>query len=864
MQRHKDKIVSPFDNILLTIVLSFASGIALGSTISTDILLIPALIATGAILCMHRSFYKFSFLILIALFILIGSIHVKKYLEPPKDPNHIYHLINKRQNVSVIGTLAQSPIVTDGPVNGIKTRLIINVEKLVYPISQNNASGSYQKPSRGLIRLTMKDRIPKNIRPGDIIMINALLARLSTLSTPGTFNYVKHLSRQSIWVTGWIKSGTSIIKVRSTSHSSIASIFSYYTEGIRQKIALFIDNNIEQPSRGIYKAILIGDKSSIPPDIQENFKIAGCFHILAISGLHMGLLAFISISAIRWLLLRSTWLTLQVPVTKIATLITLLPLIIYAFVAGLNTPVVRALLMTLVFITAIFFDRQWSLINNIAIAVMLVLIWKPVVLFSASFQLSFSAVIAIAIILPIIYQLIQENYFFKNNQSGINMLSPALKLLSKIANWTSAGLIVSFAAFAGTAPFLVYHFNRISTVSAVANLAVEPLICLWSLVSGLIACLMIPFFPNIAATVFNFGSWGIVIANKIAAKFAAIPFSQIWVARPSSIEIISYYALLAGILFWKKNNIMKIVLILSLLVLIITPTTFIIKRTIGAETKVTFLDIGQGSSTVLELPKNRVVLIDGGGARSDTFNVGERIIAPFLWYKRYRRIDDVIVSHPHADHFNGLLFILQRFRPKILWINGQNGPDKNYRKLIQTARELGIVVKITKPDSILYMCETATLKCINNSFASINQEYGIFNDKREKKYFRNINNNSLVLRLDLQDKGKEAVSFLFPGDISKGMEKHLVENNFKIDADILLSPHHGNISSNSEEFLRKVSPKYIVVSAGRFSHLQKHYKKLVIQNDNLNIKQLSTAKNGSITFSYKKGKLEVEQYQVNI
>jgi len=160
------------------------------------------------------------------------------------------------------------------------------------------------------------------------------------------------------------------------------------------------------------------------------------------------------------------------------------------------------------------------------------------------------------------------------------------------------------------------------------------------------------------------------------------------------------------------------------------------------------------------------VLIDGGGSSSEKFNVGESIIAPYLWSRGIIRLESVVITHPDSDHFNGIPFILKRFKPSTLWINGSDGHDQEYDDLLSLAKDLNIEIKTPLKNQILLVENNAVLETLFNPF--LDGEY-----LREGS---RINSNDRSLILKFTSPGKN-LSCLFPGDISKRVEREVIESN---------------------------------------------------------------------------------------
>ena len=222
--------------------------------------------------------------------------------------------------------------------------------------------------------------------------------------------------------------------------------------------------------------------------------------------------------------------------------------------------------------------------------------------------------------------------------------------------------------------------------------------------------------------------------------------------------------------------------------------------------------------------------MDGGGSRTTNFNVGQALIAPFLWQRRIRQVDAVIISHPDNDHFNGLPFIMARFHPQTLWINGQPG-DRLYNMLLSRAKEKNI--RIIIPEKNLLLWEKDDARLVN--ITGLHQE--------SETLGLNDNDRSLIIKL-VTGNG----SFIFPGDIEKRGEKIAVVNNYDLNADIMLAPHHGSRTSSSEIFLQAVDPGEIVISAASRKSGIFPAEQVVNRYRAHDISVLSTAVNGTVTY----------------
>ena len=307
-------------------------------------------------------------------------------------PDHIVHLVQQEQEAVLLCTLDRLP-----GFNGENSTLVVAAHSLRLKESAEFVA------ARGLVQLKLKAPWPKELMPGDQLAIRARLDRPHTFHNPGSFDYPTFLARQDIRITGRISSPLHIYRLEQ--EPTFLHQARFLPERLRTRISYFIEQTATPEISSVYKALLIGEASGISEDILEAFKGSGTMHILSISGAHLSILASFLFFTLYWLLRRSEYLILRFPVKKIAALLCLPPLALYSLLAGANTPVVRSLIMVTVFMAALCADKRKSLFISMALAALLILIWDPNSLFTASFQLSFMAVASIAVVAPLIARL---------------------------------------------------------------------------------------------------------------------------------------------------------------------------------------------------------------------------------------------------------------------------------------------------------------------------------------------------------------------------------------------------------------------------------------------------------------------------
>ncbi len=719
--------------------------------------------------------------LLFVFFGIVGFVHTWLALQPPTDPTHIYNLVTQKAQLTLEGRVTGLVIRSEE-----KSRFVLKVSRLLF---RNSAGTGAMRPATGKVRLSMRGNIPDAVFPGQTVLVVASVDRIHNYQTPGTFNYVLYMRNKGIYCSGWIKSSRHILTMPAVSPQNAVGM-GLIAQQIRQHIRDFLRQHCDPESNGLYQALLIGDRSGLERETLDHFALTGCMHLLAISGLHMGLLAFFLYGTAYWLLKRCTWLLLHTNVATLALLFTFPFLLTYAFIAGMNAPVFRALVMAAFFLFATLFYRQHNLFHLLAIAALVLLTLHPLALYTVSFQLSFAALIAIALFVPYFRRL-----YTSRHRAGKTRKNSALLRLPLTA------FFISLAATAGTLPLLLYHFNRFSPIGPLMNLLVEPLLCFIALPIGLIAIPLLGIAPEIASALLSFGGQALQAADFLTSRASHLSWASLWTITPTTGEILVYYLLFTFAGQWTKTTGKTRLLLLTGGILlgfhftmgIYLPDNDLYRQ--EKKTRVSFLDVGKGSATFLEFADGSNMLIDGGGSSSANFNVGRQIIAPFLWKKRIWRVDSLIITHPDSDHYNGLDFIARRFHPHRVYINDQQVHSRSYAALLTTITQQHIPITTPKPGQILHTDSQCRLTCLGMVGLT---EAG-----------DSDNNQGLVTRM-LCNK----ISFLFPADIEQHAESLLLHQKRQIRADVLMAPHHGSKTSCSHPFLRAVAPKLIIVSAG--------------------------------------------------
>lgn len=813
-------------------------GIAFGSLFPGNSIWAYSAIFLCAGLIVFEAVYKKKLSVLpLVIFFAFGYLLIQPWVAPRFPSNHITHFTDNHQ-WKIVGVVDKNPTTCNN-----RLRIILRVETL----GRDNSSF----PVLGKIRVTVIKPFP-DIFVGDRLSLIGKIRSFRNFSNPGGFNYRRYMAFKKIWGSAYIH-GKRIVILSRNSNPGINTII----EKTRNRISDLIDKTGEGSQQSVLKALIVGDRTGIE-NIREAFNLAGVGHILAISGLHIGIIATASFIFFQKLLSYIHLFLWNAWTKKGAAILSLFPVILYGLISGMSPSTQRAVIMVTVFLMTFLFEREQDPMNTLAIAAMIILVAHPPSLFSISFQLSFIAVLSIIYGMSMTYNsrisdrnITKKIWFFK-----------ALKILF-------SSILVSVFAILGTLPIVMFYFNQVSLVGVFANLLIIPLIGFVAVPLGLFSVFLYPISISGASVFINSSAAVLGYALDIVSFIAELPFAAVKTVTPNFFEIGCYYVLgwsilrlvafrrkkVAGIdgnsssisrdagRRWRENGVpgrrtAAIVAVLIIVASCADACYWAYNRFWRNDLRVTIIDVGQGSSALVELPGGRCFLIDGGGFSDNSiFDVGARIVAPLLWRKKIKTIDTIVLSHPNADHLNGLLYIARHFNVKRLWCNSDSADINSYREFVEIIRKNRIETIAFKDMPRTYEINGARLEILYPSKDYI--------DKTKNEKWRDLNNNSLVIKISFGSK-----SILFPGDIMAQAERNIVATHGdELKSTILIAPHHGSKTSSTAMFLEKINPEIVIISAGwknrfRFPHLSvlKRY------NEN-NCRIFRTDKNGALMIS---------------
>jgi len=816
-------------------VIALMGGIVLGSKFPGHLAAVLSVGFFGAgYIGIHIIRKKATGVIPVIFFVVLGYASIQPWVSPNFSSKHIQHFSDETR-WQISGVVDSHPV----EIENLK-KFVLRADTLKHKKASYRVTGK--------IRVTVRGQNPAFAR-GDRIVFRSRLRQPRNFNNPGGFNYRRYMVFKGIWRTAYTK-GNRLQIVQKKSSKDLAQ----QLNDSRLAMSALIERAGKGPSVAVLKALIIGDRAAISSEIRDTFNRAGVGHVLAISGLHIGIVATVAFLFFQKLLCFVKPVLWRAWTRKGAAIFSLFPVFIYGLISGMSPSTQRAVIMVTAFLMTFLLERERDSINTLALAAFIILIVYPPSLFSISFQLSFLAV------LSILYGLSRTRHALRINSENLQ---------TGFRFWLSRKIfgffLVSFFAICGTLPLVMFYFNQISVIGLLANFVVVPLVGFAVIPCGLLALFIYPISSQIAYGCMQICIYVLDHVLGVIRFFADLPFAAFKTITPSVLEIVCYYilgwvllnflaaklnpeppqgvlrsrsdpaalhtrVLRAGkgrrlfqffsavaittqdIAAWLRRKRGAIVGILLILAFAGDAGYWLYQRFWNHELRVTYIDVGQGNAALLELPGGYTALIDGGGfSDNNVFDMGARVIAPFLWRKKIRTIDTLVLTHPNSDHLNGLIFIAQHFNVKTIWTNGESRATRGYKRI----KKIIAQKQLNQPD-FKHMPRKQLINGVEFFFMYPPAD---FLDKKAGQKWRNTNNNSLVVKVSFGD-----ISFLFPGDIMAEAEKELVGlSGADLACDVLLVPHHGSRSSSSRLFLANVQPDVAVISAGwknrfRFPH----------------------------------------------
>ncbi len=564
---------------------------------------------------------------------------------------------------------------------------------------------------------------------------------------------------------------------------------------LRSEMVQAVDNTLPSPSAELLSAILFGQRHRLPKDVELNFQRAGAGHLMAVSGLHVGLIAVLIVGLWRRLGLHG----------RFPLVLAILLVFAYAYLTGMRPSALRAAIMVSIALGALLLDRERDLPTAVAFAALITLFINPLLLFAPGFQLSYAAT------LFVVYAYLP----LKETLASI-----------KCPRLLSSPLAVILAAQLGVLPLCAYYFHHMPTGAVFFNLLLMPVIT-FVVGLGLLGAAVSLILP-LPGEVILWASRPLLELMLNLTGLSRLPGLYVSLHPPGLPFLLLFYGILCVLLrlYYQWNKAQSDNYQLNFVQYIKTALTGLLpagklRRSLftGAvlfiavvilwsgilfppeqKLKVTFIDVGQGASALLETPCGAVIMVDAGGElpfHGEPGAIGEKVILPFLRYQGISKIDLAIISHPHEDHFGGFIPMVGEVAIDQMLVSPVPGGSGYYEELLEQVEFAGIAVEEVwegqiwrcGPDLLLEMHAPPEELFVGTS--------------------SDLNNNSIVFLLHYLE-----IRMLFTGDIEDPAVSALLRSEKDLRADVLQVPHHGGYMAMMPEFLAAVRPELAVIQVG--------------------------------------------------
>lgn len=628
-------------------------------------------------------------------------------------------------------------------------------------------TGGAELPLRGHLRLSVPfargTRRRLDFLAGDAVKASVRLSSGGAFRNFGAFSYERYLQGLNIHRRASTKTALLVERTAAAPAGSVRARISRVRRGIQAELERRFpapDGNDISPAGAVLEALLLGEDGRLDEATVENLQKTGLYHLFAISGGHIAIIGGLLFSLFRLvrLSLRTSRLALAVF------------LVFYTVLVEGSPSVLRATIMALAYLTGRLLWKDVHVLNTISASALVLLLVNPSSLFDVGFQLTYVATLSIILFTP-----------------------PLLKRLPHLPLKATELACLSVTAGLGVAPLIAANFNRVTLSSFILNFAAIPLV-------GLIMGVGYAYLPFAAALPAAAGppaavlGFLVTVFARVSHALDPFPFLSFRVPTPRGWTILGYFLFLGTSLVRPRFKGQRLIVLsgFSLFVFILVVSPF---RPASPGLKVTMIDVGQGDSFLVEFPGRKVMLIDGGGLASSPFDVGERVVSPVLWRKGIKKVDYLVLTHPHPDHLDGLVAVARNFRIGEFW---EGRPPRNEGLYADLDRALPA---------------TAVRRRCGRGFHHREGDVSIDVYHPESDAAAGPvaaeNERSLVMRI-----ARGGTAFLFMGDVGAATERELLESGLDLGAAVLKAGHHGSASSSTPALLEAVRPAVVIVSAG--------------------------------------------------
>ena len=745
----------------------------------------------------------------------------------PLGSHHVARFLDERPRlVRLRGLVAREPqryTLPGLPLSGDSRWLAEPAERGRFPLDVREvAVGGRWRTSAGRVRVTLFAPL-RPLRCGDRVVVTCSASRAPGRTNPGQFDYAGLLRRRGVHAVASAK-GT-MVAVESVGLGPWPLGVAERARGAMRAV-LRRSLPASPRARALLGATLLGERGELDDEVEEAFKRSGTAHLLAISGLHVGIVAWLM-----WHLAALAGLG-----RRAAGVVVLAAVTLYALVTGLTPSVLRATIVTAALVGGMLGRRRPDPLHATALAALVLLALRPYDLFQAGFQLSFAAVISILCVCDELKVALRPVPKLEQRLLALENATRLQRFRLWLQRKAVPAAAVSLAAWLGVLPLIAYYFNMFSPITILANLVAVPLLTV----------VVAAGFVHIAlASVW----WWLGALPGLAARAAAEALTQVVEAsarvplgwwhceRPALGWVVAYYVLGLVVVGRRRLGLsgrqaaaLWMTGVLAYLVATAVPAR-------PGCLEVTALDVQHGNATVLRYPDGATVVCDCGCY--GRLDVGRQVAAPALWHWGVRRIDLLVVSHADVDHVNGIPSLLERFPVGHVVYSPVLPRAEAGQQLIEMLEDRGIAHGPAWAGDRITVGDGNVLDVLAPTGWTFNA------------YGQNQNENSLVVVA--RHAGRRV---MVPGDTQLVGATVLLHGGADLRADVLMVPHHGCKMANTAEFARAVRPS-VAICSNRAEHL---VPATVAAYERAGARVLATCWQGAITVRVRGDGIEVRPF----
>ena len=816
---------------IVIITILFASGVYLGHVTAIPLSVIMGISLLLWIACLaSMGFQRLRGFLPVCVALLLVAVAVAYYdCRTDSIPtNHLERLLTARRSLGRIkGVIISPPIMLDDAIvikqlrrfasgrysgkPGFKTSFLMRAEAVETASGRREVSGT----------------VKVNFYPSEVEAFNkeAVLSLLHQLvygqrvelfgqvflpappRNPGEYDYKGYLQKQmpSVRCLMTVSHANNVALCGVSRQNPVYRSIYALGNALNNMIYLHTFSN----SAPMISSMLLGNRVDLPGETIDNFMKTGIIHFIAISGFNVGIVVF------------SIWLPLRLLRVNQTLSIGMVLLVVFLFVllTGANPPVLRASIMVVAFLCSFLVRRQWDITSGLFAAVFFILARNPADLFNVGFQLSVVATFGI----------VYGSSRIEGRLFRVALFVEALQVKAErgrfffLKKYLRKSFCVSLAAWLATMPITAYYFHLFTPGICITNLIVFPLF--WVItVCGIVLLTLGTICPPLAAASAWLASYTDIALESLVSFHAAIPYSYFYVTGPSPAEVVVYYLFVVSLLFCGYLSLGVVRLAIFGL---LSANVFLFSNLLkspGNSLQLTCLHMGHGSAIFIQFPNGKNMLYDVGSWQN--YDGGRYVVSPFLWERRVKAVDLLILSHEDDDHWNGLPALAERFSIKSVYSQQHLFESKKGQEILSLLNKRRIPAAAVSAGELVSGFEPVVVKILH----PLPWYPGVTTS----------NDNSCVIKIEYLGH-----TILLCADIQEQGIAALAANSNELKSDVLQIPHHGSFVNNQDVLLNAVQPSYAFINTGEG----------VVSNktlDNLQSRHiivLQTHQEGAITFT---------------